>query len=88
MKKGVFEQISHVCAEGDGTVLLGSGLKLAFHQAIRSLRLSYAITYASCQDLTLPGVVRLDDTDIEHFNVRHMYVGSSRSTTHNLLEVC
>ena len=69
-------------------MLLESGARLTFHQAIRSLRLSYAITYASCQGLTLPGAVRLDDTDNEHFGTRHLYVGSSRATAHTLLEVC
>ena len=88
VKKGVFEQISHVCPDGDGMVLLESGAKLTFHQAIRSRRLSYAITYASCQGLTLPGTVRLDNTTSEHYSTRHLYVGSSRATAHTLLEAC
>ena len=89
LRKGVFDTVALVSDEGDGgTVQLEGGAKLSFHQAIRSLRLCYAITYASCQGLTLPGVVRLDDTDNKHFSIRHLYVGTSRATAHDLLEVC
>jgi len=54
---------------------------------VRSLRLAYALTYPSTQGLTIPGVVRLDCTENRHFTWKHLYVGSSRSTAHHLLEV-
>jgi hypothetical protein len=63
-----------------------SGLRLTHEQASRSLRLAYAITYASCQGLTLRGVVRLE-TQSPNFTLRHLYVGSSRATAAGLVEV-
>ena len=85
VKKGVFQIIESVSEDGD--VTLSNGVSLTAHQAIRSLRLCYAITYARCQGLTLDGIVRLDCTDSPHFTTRHLYVGSSRPTSHQLLEV-
>ena len=85
VKKGVFEIVASVTEDGD--VTLSNGVRLTAHQAIRSLRLCWAITYAGCQGLTLEGVVRLDCTDSQHFTARHVYVGSSRATSHQLLEV-
>jgi hypothetical protein len=86
VKKGVFESVATV-SEADGTVTLHSGLSLAGAQAVRTLRLCSAITYASCQGLTLHGVVRLDCTESPHWGIKHLYVGASRCTAHNLLEV-
>ena len=88
VKKGVFETVATV-SEADGvvTVTLHSGLSLVGAQAVRTLRLCSAITYASCQGLTLHGVVRLDCTESSHFTCRHLYVGSSRCTSHQLLEI-
>ena len=63
-----------------------SGLVLTHEQAVQSLRLCYALTYASCQGLTLPGVVRLD-TKSDHFTLKHLYVGLSRATAADLVEV-
>ena len=84
VKKGIFESVATVSEEG---VILHSGVSLTAHQTVRTLRLSYALTYASCQGLTLPGVVRLDCTNSPHFSIRHLYVGSSRCTASHLLEV-
>ena len=84
MKKGVFETVSAVTAD---EIVLHNGVRLTAHQGIRSLRLSHALTYASSQGLTLPGVVRLCDTDSQHFTSKHLYVGASRATLHHLLEV-
>ena len=47
---------------------------------------AYALTYASCQGLTLPGVVRLD-TRSNHFTLKHLYVGLSRATGADLVEI-
>ena len=82
--KGLFYEVEDV---GEETVTLTGGLVLTHEQAISSLRLCYALTYASCQGLTLPGVVRLD-TQSPHFTLKHLYVGLSRATGADLVEVC
>ena len=71
----------------DDGVVLHSGVSLTAHQVVRALRLSTALTYASVQGLTLPGIVRLDCTGPQYFSRKHIYVGSSRATAHELLEV-
>ena len=81
--KGLFYEVEEVTEE---MVRLTSGLVLTHEQAILSLRLCYALTYASCQGLTLPGVVRLD-TRSNHFTLKHLYVGLSRGTAADLVEV-
>ena len=53
----------------------------------RATRLCHAITYASCQGLTLRGRVWLCDADNPHFSVKHLYVGASRATSAELLSV-
>ena len=63
-----------------------TGLELTHEQAVQSVRLCYALTYASCQGLTLPGIVRLD-TRSDHFTMKHLYVGLSRGTAADLVEV-
>ena len=85
LQKGVFATIADVTEEGN--VTLDNGLILTAAQAVRSLRLCYAITYANCQGRTLPGGVRLDCTGSIYFTLRHLYVGASRCTAHRLLEV-
>ena len=84
VKKGVFEAVAHATPE---EVVLHSGVRLTAHQAVRSLRLAYALTYPSTQGLTIPGVVRLDCTANRHLTWKHIYVGASRCTAHHLLEV-
>ena len=84
VKKGVFETVAHATPE---EVVLHSGARLTAHQAVRSLRLAYALTYPSTQGLTLPGIVRLDCTANRHFTWKHLYVGASRCTSHQLLEI-
>ena len=82
-KKGLFYEVAEV--SGD-FVNLTCGLRLTHEQTVRSLRLAYALTYASCQGLTLPGVVRLE-TDSPNFTMKHLYVGISRATSAELIEV-
>jgi hypothetical protein len=65
---------------------LTCGLQLSHEQAVKSLRLAYALTYASCQGLTLRGVVRLE-TDSPNFTMKHLYVGISRAVGADLVEV-
>ena len=55
--------------------------------APRHARLRHAITYASCQGLTLRGRVWLLDAGTQHFNLRHLCVGASRATSSELLAV-
>ena len=86
--KGLFYEVEEVRDDlKEKTVQLTSGLVLTHEQAVQSLRLCYALTYASCQGLTLPGVVRLD-TQSSHFTMKHLYVGLSRATAADLVEVC
>ncbi len=80
--KGLFYTIRAVSAE---QVFL-DGLTLSHQEAVRSLRLSYALTFASCQGLTLPGRLRLE-TESPHMSIRHLYVGISRATAAELVEV-
>ena len=82
--KGVFYQVESCDNE---TVRLTSGETLSHDETIKCLRLSYAITYASSQGLSLQGIVRLEDTTNKHFGLRHLYVGSSRCTSCFLLEI-
>ena len=92
--KGLFYEVAEIrsdvakeVAENSGAIVkLTSGLVLTHEQAVQSLRLTYALTYASCQGLTLPGVVRLD-TRSDHFTLKHLYVGLSRATAADLVEV-
>ena len=81
--KGMFYEVKAV---DETFVELTSGLKLTHEQALKSLRLSYCLTYASCQGLTLKGVVRLD-TQSPNFTMKHLYVGISRATAADLVEV-
>jgi hypothetical protein len=54
---------------------------------LKCLRPSFALNYAGCQGLTLRGRLRLLETDHYHFTLKHLYVGSSRATAADLLEV-
>jgi hypothetical protein len=81
--EGMFYEVAAV---DETFVELTSGLKLTHEQALKSLRLSYALTYASCQGLTLKGLLRLD-TQSPNFTLKHLYVGISRATAADLVEV-
>ena len=83
VKKGVFETVKDATPD---EVVLHSGTRLTAHQAVRSLRLAHAITYASAQGLTIRGVMRLDCTSNRHLSWKHLYVGASRCTAHTLLD--
>ena len=65
----------------------GQARAQSFAELLRSTRLCHAITYASCQGLTLRGRVWLCDTLNPHFSVKHLYVGASRCTGAELLSV-
>ena len=49
--------------------------KAFFH----AMRLNYAMTYASCQGVTVEGLLALHDTGHRHFCSRKLYVGMSRA---------
>ena len=83
VQKGIFTKVKACDAE---KVVLDNDLTLTHSQVCQSLRLSYAITYASCQGLTLQGRVRLE-TQSGHLTTRHLYVGISRATSSDLVEV-
>ena len=78
LKRGVFATIESISA--DSEVALSNGIKLTTSQASRSIRLCYALTYASVQALTIEGRVRLDCTSSQFLSWGHLYVGSSRAT--------
>ena len=82
--KGVFYYIEELC-ETSGSIALTDGTTLSLHQASRSLRLSYAITYTSCPGLTLKGALRLHTQG--PFTFRHLYASSSGCTAADLLEI-
>ena len=84
IKKGVFYEVESCDNE---SVSLTTGEALSHEEAVRCLRLCSAITYASAQGLTLPGIVRLESTSCKHFGLRHLYVGASRCTSYLLLEI-
>jgi hypothetical protein len=81
--KGIFVTVK--ACDGE-RVTLDNDLVLTHPQVCQSLRLSYAITYASCQGLTLQGRVRLE-TQSNFLTTRHLYVGISRGTASELVEV-
>ena len=85
LKKGVFVTIQSISP--DSEVVLDNGIQLTASQAARSIRLCSAMTYASCQGMTLQSYVRLDCTGSKHFSWRHLYVRSSRATASTNSEV-
>ena len=78
--KGVFVAVAEV--EPDG-VRLDNGMRLKNQELLRATRPSHAVTYASCQGLTLHNRVRLD-LESCHLTLRHLYVGASRATSSEL----
>ena len=79
--KGVFVAVAEV--EPDA-VRLDNGMRLKNQELLRATRPSHAVTYASCQGLTLHNRVRLD-LESCHLTLRHLYVGASRATSSELL---
>ncbi len=82
-KKGMRYTIESV--EDEAVALVG-GLRLSHEQVIQQTRLSYCLTYAGMQGLTLQGRVRLE-TGGPAFTTQHLYVGLSRATSSELVEV-
>ena len=69
--KGVFVAVAEV--EPDG-VRLDNGMRLKNQELLRATRPSHAVTYASCQGLTLHNRVRLD-LESCHLTLRHLSHG-------------
>ena len=82
--KGCFVAVAEA---GPESVKLETGERFTHTELLRHTRLCHAITYASCQGLTLRGRVHLCDTSSPHFELRHLYVGASRATSAELLSV-
>eukprot|EP00439_Symbiodinium_sp_Y106_P020317 s8192_g2.t1 len=82
--KGCFVSVAEA---GPDAVRLDTGERFTHAELLRHTRLCHAITYASCQGLTLQGRVHLCDTSSPHFELRHLYVGASRATSAELLSV-
>ena len=76
-----------VTAVDEETATLDGEIALSHAHASRFLRLTYALTYPSSQCLSLTGVVRLEDCGGRHLTRKHIFVGMSRCTAADLLQV-
>lgn len=81
-KRGLFYTVEAMGPK----IKLSGDLSLTPEDVVKHLRLCHALTYASCQGLTLQGRVRLE-CDSVHLTLRHLYVGISRATSSDLVEV-
>ena len=82
--KGILVEVTSLNQE---EVCLSNGATLRREQVCKCTRLAHCLCYASVQGLTLPGVVRLEDTDSPLFCLRKLYVGISRATAAENVEV-
>ena len=82
--KGILVEVTSLSEE---EVALSNGATLRREQVCRCTRLAHCLCYASVQGLTLPGVVRLEDTSSPLFCLRKLYVGVSRATAAGKVEV-
>lgn len=79
-----------VLAANDQTVEIqteAGPVQVSHAVASKNLRLTYALTYASVQGLTLPGRVRLWDVASRHFTRTHLFVALSRATAASLVDI-
>ena len=67
--KGIYV---HVAEVGPEMIVLDGGDSFTHAALLKHTRLCHAITYASCQGLTLEGRVFLCDTESPHFTLRHL----------------
>ena len=77
-------------ALGESTVTLKDVLgtfEIKHEEAARVLRLTFALTFASIEGMTLPGILRLHDGDRARFDWRKLFVGLSRGTAAKDVEV-
>ena len=57
----------------------GESITLPRKTFFQSVRLRYAMTYASAQGVTVEGLLALHDTSHPHFRLNMLYVGASRA---------
>jgi energy-coupling factor transporter ATP-binding protein EcfA2 len=79
-----------VAALGEHTVTLeddNGTFDIKLEEAARVLRLTYALTYASIEGMTLPGILRLHDGTHPRMCWRKLNVGLSRGTAADNVEV-
>ena len=62
-------------------------IELSRSAFFKSMRLNYALTYASIQGVTISSLLALHDTSHPHFDARQLFVGVSRAVAHDLLIV-
>jgi hypothetical protein len=82
--KGIMVQVVSLSVD---QVTLSNGATLGRERICKCTRLADCLCYASVQGLTLPGVVKLWDTASPMFTLRHLYVGISRATGAQNVEV-
>ena len=85
-RKGVFYTVVACSPERMTVCGNGESLTMTSETAVRCLRLTHCLTYASCQGLSLASV-RLLETSSPYFTWKHLYVGMSRCTNHATLQV-
>jgi hypothetical protein len=85
-KKGLFYRVTALTPERITIDSIMGSLTMTHETAGRCLRLPHAITYAACQGLSLRQV-RLLETDSQWFTWRHLYVGVSRCSSSETLQV-
>ena len=71
----------------DDDAVKGSPFEMDATELGTKMRMTYAITYFSCQARTLKHGVRLAQTDSEHFTLRHLIVGLGRAPTGDNVQV-
>jgi hypothetical protein len=87
LANGLFYKV--VDASTDSVTLDNNGtqFEIPTATAARCLRMTYALTYASIESLTLHGRVRLSDTGHSRMDWRKLNVALSRATSSELVEV-
>ena len=74
-------------SESDRAESEGEWVELTRKAFFRSMRLGYALTYASIQGVTIKTLLALYDTTHPHFDSRHLFVGTSRAIASDMLVV-
>ena len=79
-----------VAALGESTVTLEDDLgtfEIKHEEVARVLRLTFSLTYASIEGMTLFGRLRLHDGNHPRFDWRKLFVGLSKGTSSDDVEV-
>ena len=85
--KGILVQVVSLSESKGEEVCLSNGAKLSNEKICKRTRLAHCLCYASVQGRTLPGIVKLEDTESPLFCLRKLYVGVSRATAAQKVEV-